>query len=143
MKKSLFTALLIIAFANPAAAELSSIQQAAKTQGITFYNQHKAVTAIPFLVIASEAGDREAQYYLGEALRKNNKYMTPEAQSAYEASARQGDIYAMIRLSQRNNDLCVKMNNCSGEKNRQASGPKVLLRLLRKKLKKATLRLCI
>lgn len=116
MKKSLFTALLIIAFANPAAAELSSIQQAAKTQGITFYNQHKAVTAIPFLVIASEAGDREAQYYLGEALRKNNKYITPEAQSTYEASARQGDIYAMIRLSQRNNDLCVKMNNCSGEK---------------------------
>lgn len=41
--------------------------------------------------------------------------MTPEAQRAYEASASQGDLYAMIRLSQRGGDLCVQMNNCPSE----------------------------
>ncbi|MFJ7108341.1 sel1 repeat family protein [Pseudomonas sp. NPDC098740] len=112
IKKSLFTALLIIALANPASAELSSEQQAAKIQGITLYNQYKAVTATPFLTIAAEAGDHEAQYYLGEALRKVKRYITPEAQSAYEASAFQGDIYSMIRLFGNKNDLCIVMKNC-------------------------------
>jgi len=70
---------LIIAFANPASAELSSEQQAAKVQGIILYNQYKAVSATPFLTIAAEAGDHEAQYYLGESLRRKNHYMNPEA----------------------------------------------------------------
>ncbi|MFD2883625.1 hypothetical protein ACFS4T_16355 [Pseudomonas lini] len=38
--------------------------------------------------------------------------MTSEAQSAYEASALQGDIYSMIRLAGEKNDLCVEMTNC-------------------------------
>jgi hypothetical protein len=38
--------------------------------------------------------------------------MTPEAMSAYEASALQGDIYSMIRLAGEKNDLCVTMGNC-------------------------------
>lgn len=38
--------------------------------------------------------------------------MTPEAMSAYEALALQGDIYSMIRLAGEKNDLCVTMGNC-------------------------------
>ena len=113
IKKSLFTALLIIAFANPASAELSSEQQAAKIQGITFYNQYKAVSATPFLTIAAEAGDHEAQYYLGESLRRKNHYMNPEARKWYEASAAQGDLYAMIQLGRSEKDLCTFSDDCS------------------------------
>ena len=112
IKKSLFTALLIIAFANPASAELSSEQLSAKTQGITFYNQYKAVSATPFLTIAAEAGDHEAQYYLGESLRRKNHYMNPEARKWYEASAAQGDLYAMIQLGRSEKDLCTFSNDC-------------------------------
>jgi len=112
IKKSLLTALLIIAFANPVSAELSSEQQAAKTQGITLYNQYKAVSATPFLTIAAEAGDHEAQYYLGESLRRKNHYMNPEARKWYEASAAQGDLYAMIQLGRSEKDLCTFSNDC-------------------------------
>ena len=112
IKKSLFAALLIIALANPASAELSSEQQAAKTQGITFYNQYKAVSATPFLTIAAEAGDHEAQYYLGESLRRKNHYINPEARKWYEASAAQGDLYAMIQLGRIVKDLCTLSDNC-------------------------------
>jgi TPR repeat protein len=112
IKKSLFTALLIIAFANSASAELSSEQLSAKTQGITFYNQYKAVSATPFLTIAAEAGDHEAQYYLGESLRRKNRYMNPEARKWYEASAAQGDLYAMIQLGRSEKDLCTFSNDC-------------------------------
>jgi hypothetical protein len=93
-------------------AEISPEQLKAKEKGIELYNQFKAISATPYLKIAAEAGDHEAQYYLAEALRKNNKYMTPEAQSAYEASALQGDIYSMIRLAENSDDLCVAMENC-------------------------------
>jgi TPR repeat protein len=104
--------MLIIAFANPASAELSSEQLSAKTQGITFYNQYKAVSATPFLTIAAEAGDHEAQYYLGESLRRKNHYMNPEARKWYEASAAQGDLYAMIQLGRSEKDLCTFSNDC-------------------------------
>ncbi|MGF6513546.1 TPR repeat protein [Pseudomonas sp. BT76 TE3572] len=112
IKKSLFTTLLIIAFANPASAEFSSEQQSAKVRGITLYNQYKAVSATHFLTIAAEAGDHEAQYYLGESLRRKNHYMNPEARKWYEASAAQGDLYAMIQLGRSEKDLCTFSNDC-------------------------------
>ncbi|MFD2883629.1 hypothetical protein ACFS4T_16375 [Pseudomonas lini] len=49
---------------------------------------------------------------LAKRCEKVKRYITPEAQSAYEASALQGDIYSMIRLSGNKNDLCVVMKNC-------------------------------
>ncbi|PWE46791.1 sel1 repeat family protein, partial [Pseudomonas prosekii] len=94
-------------------AQLSPDQLAAKTRGIELYNQFKAISAKPQLKIAADAGDPEAQYYLGEAIRTNDKYMTAEAVSSYEAAALQGDIYSMIRLAGEKNDLCVVMKNCS------------------------------
>ncbi|AZD35823.1 hypothetical protein C4K22_3080 [Pseudomonas chlororaphis subsp. aurantiaca] len=105
-------ALSTFIFCSSATAELSTEELASKNKGIELYNQHKAISAISYLEIAASAGDHEAQYYLGEALRRNKRYMTPEAQSAYEASALQGDIYAMIRLSEDSSDLCVAMGNC-------------------------------
>ncbi|WP_262387397.1 tetratricopeptide repeat protein [Pseudomonas chlororaphis] len=97
---------------SQAHAQLSAEQQTAKERGLALYNQYKATSATPHLRIAAQAGDSESQYFLGEAIRKSKRYITPEAQSAYEAAALQGDIYAMIRLAGNDNDLCVLMENC-------------------------------
>ena len=51
-----------------------------KISGIILYNQLKIDAAIPQLEKDAEAGDIDSQYYLGEALRKRNRYMTREAQ---------------------------------------------------------------
>lgn len=112
MRVYFFAALFSLGISSEVYAQLTSDLNSAKAQGITLYNQFKAASAVPFLELAAQAGDHEAQYYLGEALRKKKRYITPEAQSAYEASALQGDIYSMIRLSENNNDLCVVMKNC-------------------------------
>nr|WP_207204090.1 sel1 repeat family protein [Pseudomonas sp. TH31] len=105
-------ALLFAALANTAFAELTTEQEAAKTRGIILYNQYKAISAAPFLRIAAEAGDHEAQYYLGESLRRKKHYMNPEARKWYEASAAQGDLYAMIQLGRSKKDFCTFSNDC-------------------------------
>ena len=97
------------------ATQLTPEQQIAKERGMTLYNQYKAISAEPYLKIAAEAGDRESQYFLGEALRLNNRYMTTEAQKCYMAAAEQGDYYAMYRLAGKGKDLCSAMNNCPAD----------------------------
>lgn len=91
---------------------LTPEQRDARETGIKLYNQYKAISATPFLETAAQAGDAEAQYYLGEALRKNNRFMTQNSQKWLEAAAHQGHIYAMIRLGRSGNDLCAVMGNC-------------------------------
>ncbi|QAX85076.1 sel1 repeat family protein [Pseudomonas sp. DTU12.3] len=91
-------------FASQSAHEISA--------GITLYNQLKLDAAFPVLEKEAQSGNAESQYYLGEALRKRNRYMTPEAQRWYETAAMNGSIYAMIRLGRSGNDLCKTMSNC-------------------------------
>jgi uncharacterized protein len=97
-----------------ARANLTPQQQQNKTQGLVLYNQYKGAQLE--LRIAAEGGDAEAQFYLAEELRKETQYITTEAYKWYEAAAEQGDLYAMIRLSRSNSDLCRTMNNCPSEK---------------------------
>ncbi|WDH19765.1 tetratricopeptide repeat protein [Pseudomonas chlororaphis] len=97
---------------SQAHAQISAEQQTAKEQGLVLYNQFKAISAVPYLRAAADAGDSESQYFLGEAIRKSKRYIIPEAQRAYEAAALQGDIYSMIRLAGNADDLCVAMGNC-------------------------------
>jgi len=101
---------LMSAFVN--ASELTIEEINARETGIRLFNQFKAISATPFLETAAQAGDAEAQYYLGEALRKNNRSMTHESQRWLEAAANQGHIYAMIRLGRSSSDLCSIMSNC-------------------------------
>ncbi len=98
--------------AGSAWAQLTPEQQAAKDKGLMFYQQHKGISAVPLLRIAAEAGDSEAQYFLAETLRLNAMYVTEEAQKWYEAAAEQGEVYAMLRLGNKGNDLCVVMSSC-------------------------------
>ncbi|GGK36265.1 hypothetical protein GCM10009103_34150 [Pseudomonas koreensis] len=103
----------VLALISGQSFALTEEQFQAKTKGIHLYNQYKATSAIEHLKIAADGGDSEALYYLGEAIRKNNRYITTEAHKAYEESAKQGNIYSMIRLAWANEDLCVVMKNCS------------------------------
>ncbi len=94
------------------AEELTPEQQAAKEHGIALYNQYKALSATPFLETAAEAGDPEAQFYLGEALRRSNRFITPESQQWLEAAANQGYVWAMIRLVRSGGNLCAVVSQC-------------------------------
>jgi len=77
---SLAIAMTLLFLASQAFAQLTAPQETAKVRGLELYNQMKAISALPFLTVAAEAGDMDSQYYLAEALRKNNRYMTPEAE---------------------------------------------------------------
>lgn len=107
--------LALLAAASSAWAQLTPEQQAAKDKGLMFYQQHKGISAVPLLQTAAEAGDSEAQYFLAETLRLNAMYITAESQKWYEAAAEQGEVYAMLRLSKKGDDLCVAMGNCPAD----------------------------
>ena len=91
-------------------ADLTSEQ--ARDKGLALYQQSDWYDSQPLLQIAAEAGDNEAQYYLGEAIRLSNRYMTPDAAKWYTAAANQGNLYAMLRLSNAQ-DLCTFLTNCA------------------------------
>jgi hypothetical protein len=106
---------ILFALAGSAWAQLTPEQQAAKEKGLMFYQQHKGISAVPLLRTAAEAGDSDAQYFLAETLRLNAMHITAEAQKWYEAAAEQGEVYAMLRLSRKGDDLCVAMGNCPAD----------------------------
>ncbi|MDP9709129.1 UNVERIFIED_ORG: TPR repeat protein [Pseudomonas fluorescens] len=105
------SALFFTLLSNFAIAELSSTQEESKNKGLILFNQFKSAKSE--LYIPAEAGDPDAQYFLAEELRQQNRYITAEAQRWYEAAALQGDLYAMLRLATSENDLCNVMNNCT------------------------------
>ncbi|MCL9800381.1 sel1 repeat family protein [Pseudomonas sp. AKS31] len=107
---TLSLAFACILFSKHAHSELSTQQQKSKTEGIKLYNQYKA--AEMQLRIAAEAGDAEAQFYLAEELRKKKRYSNKEEKKWYEASASQGDYYAMFKLATTSGDLCSVINQC-------------------------------
>jgi hypothetical protein len=45
-------------------------------------------------------------------IRINKSHINSEAQGLYEAAAEKGDIYAMLRLADKQDDLCHIMENC-------------------------------
>ncbi|MGV8861018.1 MAG: tetratricopeptide repeat protein [Pseudomonas sp.] len=103
---------LLLLFNHCAWAQLTAEQEETRAKGIFSYNMMRGFTAKPFLEIAAKAGDGDAQYYLAELIRIRKKYITAEAQALYEAAAEKGDIYSMMRLSDKNDDLCHIMENC-------------------------------
>ena len=82
------------------------------TPGIVLYNQLNLDAAVLTLKEEAYAGIVDSQYYLGEALRKRNRSMTPDALHWYEAAAESGSVYAMIRLGRSGQDLCQHSKTC-------------------------------
>lgn len=108
---------LALSIATYTATGLATPQGSEPTLGVSLYNQLKISSAISELEKEAQSGNVESQYYLGEALRKRNRYMTSEAQHWYETAANSGNIYAMIQLGRSSHDLCQQMKNCpSNEK---------------------------
>lgn len=114
IKKNIISALFAVFFSCTVAAQLTTAQQTAKNKGIELYQQSDWYDSQPLLTIAAEAGDRSAQYYLGESIRLSKRYTTLEAKKWYEAAAAQGDLYSMLRLSSKD-DLCSDMGTCTGK----------------------------
>ncbi len=82
------------------------------TLGIALYNQLKLTAAVPALEKEAQSGNVNSQYYLGEALRKRSRDMTPEAQRWYEMAASNGSVYAMIQLGRKDEKPCKILDNC-------------------------------
>ncbi len=114
IKNLIFAVLASVIFCGSAAAELTTTQKTARDSGISLFQQSDWYDSQPPLKIAAEAGDRKAQFYLAEAIRLSKRYTTAEAQKWYEAAAEQGDLYAMLRLSDED-DLCSSIGTCSGK----------------------------
>lgn len=110
----LLTFLFLLTAAVSAMARPTAAEEAAKKEGITLYNQYKPATRQ--LLIAASAGDSDAQFYLGNAIRNSKKYITADAFKWYKASADQGNIYAMFQLARSTDDLCATMKNCQTDK---------------------------
>ncbi len=104
----------LFAFTLPTFAQLTPDQQAAKEKGIILFNQYKVADAE--LSVAAEAGDKGAQYYLAEYLRKKNRYMSAESIKWYQAAAEQGEPYSMIRLGTVDSDICAILKTCEDSK---------------------------
>ncbi|MDB6143444.1 MAG: Uncharacterized protein JWP80_2488 [Pseudomonas sp.] len=103
---------LLLLLNNLAWAQLTPEQEEARVKGLFLYNMNDDYNARPLLEIAASAGDGESKYYLAEIIRTRKKYINPEAQALYEAAAEKGDIYAMMRLADKEDDLCHIMENC-------------------------------
>jgi len=103
---------LLLLVNNFAWAQLTPEQEDARVKGITAYNMMRAFTAKPYLEIAAKAGDGESQYYLAELIRIHKSQINSEAQTLYESAAEKGDVYAMLRLADKQDDLCHIMENC-------------------------------
>lgn len=119
MKKILMIAIkavsLLLLSGNYTWAQLTPEQEDARIKGMVEYNMLRGFTAEPFLEIAAKAGDAESQYYLAELIRLNKSHINPEAQALYEVAAEKGDIYAMLRLADKAEDLCHIMENCPSD----------------------------
>lgn len=108
-------------------AALTQEELSAKAAGILLFNQYKESS--PYLLIAAKAGDSEAQFYLAESIRHTKRFIDADAQHWYEASAAQGNIYAMVRLSKQSTDFCSKMQNCPKSHHTPAEWKKLVIEL--------------
>lgn len=104
--------LICLSLSSYAWADLTLDQKRSRDQGLALYQQSDWYESQNPLKNAAIAGDQESQYYLGEALRLSNRFMTAEAARWYIAAAKQGNLYAMLRLSN-TQDLCTFLTDCA------------------------------
>ncbi|MET1069669.1 MAG: sel1 repeat family protein [Pseudomonas prosekii] len=82
-------------------AKLNVRQENARKKAIELYNLGSFQASERYLNIGAAAGDRACQYALGEVLRRQHGSITEEAKTAYRLAAAQEDVYALLRLGDR------------------------------------------
>ncbi|WP_047299879.1 tetratricopeptide repeat protein [Pseudomonas fluorescens] len=116
INRAILSFLILLFLSNASAGQLKEFEAKARDKGAILYQQGAWTSSQPFLRVAAEAGDKKSQYFLGEAIRLSNRYMTEEARNWYVAAAHQGNLYAMLRLSSKK-DLCNLLDDCAGKVN--------------------------
>src|SRR5690606_23025272 len=86
-------------FMGAASAQVQSEVEREKSKGLVLYNQQKREEALEKFLVAAEAGDATAQYYVGELLRlRNGTIVGDEAREWYERAAEEGRLDAMVSV---------------------------------------------
>src|SRR5690606_34013640 len=80
-------------------------------EGYALYQRYNGPKAFGKFKAAAQLGHVEAAYYAGNILRRNDTYITEEAEQFYRQAAEGGDVYAMLRLAQKGN-FCGTLRNC-------------------------------
>src|SRR5690554_599731 len=80
-------------------------------EGYVLYQQNLASKALVKFKEAAELGHIEAAYYAGNIIRQDYTYITKESEQFYRQAAEGGDVYAMLRLGQKDR-LCGTLRDC-------------------------------
>jgi len=78
--------------------QVTELQIQATTKGLTLYNLGEFTHSQTYLTIGATAGNRDAQYALGEVFRRQAKGLTDDAKKWYGLAAAQKHVYALMRL---------------------------------------------
>lgn len=88
----------LITSLTPLLSPLTDEQKAARKKGLELYNQGDFEDAEADLTIAATAGDSDAQYALGEVIRRRDKAVSDAAKAWYRLAGQQHHVYALMRL---------------------------------------------
>jgi TPR repeat protein len=78
--------------------QITELQTQATTKGLALYNLGEFTQSQTFLTIGATAGNRDAQYALGEVFRRRAKGVSDDAKRWYGMAAAQNHVYALMRL---------------------------------------------
>jgi TPR repeat protein len=78
--------------------QVTELQTQATTKGLALYNLGEFTQSQTYLTIGATAGNREAQYALGEVFRRRANGLTDDAKKWYGLAAAQNHVYALMRL---------------------------------------------
>src|SRR5690554_3317916 len=80
-------------------------------EGYVLYQQHSAARSLAKFKEAAQLGHVEAAYYAGNIIRQKYTYITRESEQYYLQAAEGGDVYAMLRLGQKES-VCGTLRDC-------------------------------
>ncbi|MGO4312178.1 tetratricopeptide repeat protein [Pseudomonas sp. KB_15] len=78
--------------------QITELQTHATTKGLALYNLGEFTQSQTYLTIGATAGNRDAQYALGEVFRGRANGLTDDAKKWYGLAAAQNHVYALMRL---------------------------------------------
>jgi hypothetical protein len=78
--------------------QVTELPTQATTRGLALYNLGEFTQSQTYLTIGATAGNRDAQYALGEVFRRRAKGLTDDAKKWYGLAAAQNHVYALMRL---------------------------------------------